>query len=85
VKDYLLNSDEKRRKSLLYKQLFKEFNRIEQTTRRGTRTLDDDEAKASLSNRDSEPPHVKDVRERRDSGGKVTSTFFRYGFVFLLG
>jgi hypothetical protein len=71
VKDFLLNSDEKTRKSLLYKQLFKEFHRIE-LARRESRIPNLDEAKASTSNGEGEPPKSKDAQTRRDSGSKVS-------------
>lgn len=81
VKDYLLNSDEKTRKSLLYKQLFKAFERIDQT-RRGT---DNDDGDANKSHYESNvaaasqvEDNAKEPRHRGENGGKVFSRCFNW-------
>jgi hypothetical protein len=73
VKDYLMNSDEKTRKSLIYKQLFKAFERIDQT-RRGT---GDDDSDVGRSHYDPSAAagrvedNAKEGRHRNENGGKV--------------
>ena len=74
VKDYLQNSDEKTRKSLLYKQLFKAFERIDQT-RRGTDNDDGDVNKSHYDTNVTAASRVEDKegRHRGENGGKVFS------------
>lgn len=72
VKEYLLNSDEKTRKSLLYKQLFKSFDRIDRT-RQGLQNVDTDVEPSHRDPNDNSQVEntTKQARVRRDSN-KVT-------------
>jgi hypothetical protein len=68
VRDFLLNSDEKTRKSLIYKQLFKAFGRIDQL-KRGTVGDEDD---FETSHHNTSGGHIDgDARENKPQANKV--------------
>lgn len=69
VKDFLLNSDEKTRKSLIYKQLFKAFSRIDQL-KRGT--VNDDEDIDALLHNANDDYVDNDIKENKKHVMKVS-------------